>query len=120
MIVGENARADEMDVNPTKEKKLTNMRSSTADEFERLTPPIILSLEQALEFIAEDECVEVTPTAVRLRKVVLDGAVRGGPGAGPARVGPDGPGRWPPADGRGARRGLRGRRGPYEIDIRER
>ena len=77
MIVGENARADEMDVNPTKEKKLTNIRSSTADELERLTPPLNLSLEQALEFIAEDECVEVTPSAVRLRKVVLDGAVRG-------------------------------------------
>jgi len=77
MIVGENARADEMDVNPAKEKKLTNIRSSTADELERLTPPLNLSLEQALEFIAEDECVEVTPSAVRLRKVVLDGAIRG-------------------------------------------
>ena len=76
MIVGENARADEMDVNPTKEKKLTNVRSSTADELERLTPPTILSLEQALEFIAEDECVEVTPGAIRLRKVVLDQTVR--------------------------------------------
>ena len=77
MIVGENARADEMDVNPTKEKKLTNVRSSTADELERLTPPTVFSLEQALEFIAEDECVEVTPNAVRLRKVVLDQATRG-------------------------------------------
>jgi len=77
MIVGENARADEMDVNPAKEKKLTNIRSSTADELERLTPPLNLSLEQALEFIGEDECVEVTPSAVRLRKVVLDGAIRG-------------------------------------------
>jgi len=77
MIVGENARSDEMDVNPTKEKKLTNVRSSTADELERLTPPLLLSLEQALEFIADDECVEVTPTAVRLRKVVLDQQVRG-------------------------------------------
>ncbi|MDA8148106.1 MAG: translational GTPase TypA [Actinomycetota bacterium] len=77
MIIGENARSDEMDVNPTKEKKLTNVRSSTADELERLTPPLLLSLEQALEFIAEDECVEVTPTAVRLRKVVLDQQVRG-------------------------------------------
>ncbi len=77
MVVGENARADEMDVNPTKEKKLTNMRSSTAEELERLTPPTVLSLEQALEFIAEDECVEVTPRAVRLRKVVLDQATRG-------------------------------------------
>ena len=77
MIVGENARAEEMDVNPTKEKKLTNMRSSTAEEFERLTPALSFSLEHALEFIAEDECVEVTPKVVRLRKVVLDQATRG-------------------------------------------
>jgi len=77
MVIGENARSDEMDVNPTKEKKLTNVRSSTAEELERLTPPLNLSLEQALEFIAEDECVEVTPTAVRLRKVILEGAIRG-------------------------------------------
>jgi GTP-binding protein len=76
-VVGENARAEEMDVNPTKEKKLTNIRSSTAEELERLTPPLTLSLEQALEFIGDDECVEVTPRAVRLRKVVLDGAIRG-------------------------------------------
>jgi GTP-binding protein len=77
MVIGKNARIDEMDVNPTKEKKLTNVRSSTADELERLMPPLILSLEQALKFIAEDECVEVTPMAVPLRKVPLDGAVRG-------------------------------------------
>jgi GTP-binding protein len=77
MIVGENSRTDEMDVNPTREKKLTNVRSSTADELERLTPHLQLSLEQALEFIRDDECVEVTPNAVRLRKVVLDQAVRG-------------------------------------------
>ncbi len=77
MIVGENARAEEMDVNPVKEKKLTNVRSSTAEVLERLTPHLHLSLEQALEFIAEDECVEVTPTAVRLRKVVLDRTARG-------------------------------------------
>jgi GTP-binding protein len=76
MIVGENARADDIDVNPTKEKKLTNMRSSTADELERLIPPRVLSLEQALEFCREDECVEVTPAAVRLRKVELDAAAR--------------------------------------------
>ena len=76
MIVGENARADEMDVNPTKEKKLNNIRSSTAEEFERLTPVSSFSLEQALEFIAEDECVEVTPKMVRLRKVVLDQPTR--------------------------------------------
>jgi GTP-binding protein len=66
-----------MDVNPTKEKKLTNIRSSTADELERLTPAMNFSLEHALEFIATDECVEVTPKAVRLRKVVLDQATRG-------------------------------------------
>ena len=77
MVIGENARAEEMDVNPTKDRKLTNVRSSTAEVLERLTPPMLLSLEQALEFIAEDECVEVTPSAVRLRKVVLDGAIRG-------------------------------------------
>ena len=77
MIIGESSRSDDMDVNPSKEKKLTNMRSSTADELERLTPPIPLSLEQALEFIADDECVEVTPKAVRLRKVVLDASRRG-------------------------------------------
>ncbi|MGI8809166.1 MAG: EF-Tu/IF-2/RF-3 family GTPase, partial [Acidimicrobiales bacterium] len=71
MIVGENSRADEMDVNACREKKLTNVRSSTAEELVRLPPPRILSLEQALEFIAEDECVEVTPSAVRLRKVIL-------------------------------------------------
>ena len=71
MIVGENARADDMDVNPTKEKKLTNVRSSTGDELERLVPARQLSLEQALEFCREDECVEVTPGFVRLRKVVL-------------------------------------------------
>ena len=77
MIVGENSRADDMDVNPTKEKKLTNIRSSTADELVRLIPPRLLSLEQALEFIREDECVEVTPSTVRLRKVILDQTTRG-------------------------------------------
>ena len=77
MVVGENSRTDEMDVNPTRERKLTNMRSSTAEELERLTPHLQLSLEQALEFIGEDECVEVTPSAVRLRKVTLDQATRG-------------------------------------------
>ncbi|HVX45714.1 MAG TPA: translational GTPase TypA [Mycobacteriales bacterium] len=76
MIVGENSRADDMDVNPTKEKKLTNMRKSTSEELERLIPPRQLSLEQALEFCREDECVEVTPATVRLRKVVLDAAER--------------------------------------------
>ncbi len=76
MIVGENSRADDMDVNITKEKKLTNVRSSTAEELERLIPPRRLSLEQALEYCRDDECVEVTPNAVRLRKAVLDAAER--------------------------------------------
>ena len=77
MVVGENARTDEMDVNATREKKLTNVRSSTSDIPERLTPHLQLSLEQALEFISEDECVEVTPKSVRLRKVILDQNLRG-------------------------------------------
>ncbi len=76
MIVGENARVEDMDVNPTKEKKLTNMRAAAADNFEKLIPPTILALEQALEHIADDECVEVTPGNVRLRKVDLDQTVR--------------------------------------------
>ncbi|GAA2112706.1 translational GTPase TypA [Microlunatus panaciterrae] len=71
MIVGENARADDMDVNPTKEKKLTNVRNSSGDELERLIPPKLMSMEQALEFCRGDECIEVTPDAVRIRKVVL-------------------------------------------------
>ena len=76
MIVGENARAEDLDVNATKEKKLTNMRSSTADELVRLIPPRPMSLEQALEFIREDECIEVTPLNVRLRKVELSATKR--------------------------------------------
>ena len=71
MIVGENARPDDMDVNPTKEKQLTNMRKANAEELVRLIPKLQLSLEQALEFLREDECVEVTPNHVRLRKVLL-------------------------------------------------
>ncbi|MFE7313669.1 translational GTPase TypA [Streptomyces sp. NPDC057555] len=77
MIVGENSRSDDMDVNITKEKKLTNMRSSSADSFEAIVPPRKLSLEQSLEFCRDDECVEVTPEAVRIRKVVLDQKERG-------------------------------------------
>ncbi|WP_431954125.1 translational GTPase TypA [Actinacidiphila sp. bgisy167] len=77
MIVGENSRADDMDVNITKEKKLTNMRSSSADSFEAIVPPRKLSLEQSLEFCRDDECVEVTPETVRIRKVVLDQKERG-------------------------------------------
>ncbi|HOC12544.1 MAG TPA: translational GTPase TypA [Propionicimonas sp.] len=72
MIVGENPRPDDMDVNPTKEKKLTNVRSSTGDELERLIPPRLMSLEQSLEFCREEECLEVTPKNVRIRKVTLD------------------------------------------------
>jgi GTP-binding protein len=72
MIVGENARSEDMDVNPAKEKKLTNMRQSNAEELVRLIPKLNMSLDQALEFIREDEAVEVTPSHVRLRKVILD------------------------------------------------
>jgi GTP-binding protein len=71
MIIGENARANDMDVNVTKEKKQTNMRASTADEAIRLIPPRKLSLEQAIEFINDDELVEVTPKSIRLRKKTL-------------------------------------------------
>jgi GTP-binding protein len=76
MVVGENSRADDMDVNITKEKKLTNMRQSTADNFESMTPSRVLSLEESLEFAGDDECVEVTPEAVRIRKVELAAADR--------------------------------------------
>ncbi|QIK64994.1 translational GTPase TypA [Nocardioides sp. HDW12B] len=76
MIIGENSRADDMDVNITKEKQQTNIRSATSDNFEKLIPPRKLSLEQCLEFCREDECVEVTPHTVRIRKVVLDANAR--------------------------------------------
>ncbi|MBM3698025.1 MAG: translational GTPase TypA, partial [Actinobacteria bacterium] len=76
MIVGENSRGDDLDVNICKEKKLTNMRSSTSDELERLVPPRRLSLEQALEWVRDDECVEVTPEEVRMRKTALDATER--------------------------------------------
>ena len=76
MIIGENSRAEDMDVNPTKEKKLTNVRASTGEELERLVPPRLMSLEQALEFCRIDECLEVTPEAVRMRKVVLSATDR--------------------------------------------
>ena len=72
MVVGENSRPEDMDVNAVREKKLTNMRSATADELERLIPPKILNMEQALEFCREDECIEVTPKSVRVRKVIFD------------------------------------------------
>jgi GTP-binding protein len=71
MVVGENAREADLDVNITKEKKLTNMRASTADEAIHLVPPRAMSLEQSLEFLAEDELLEVTPTSLRLRKKIL-------------------------------------------------
>lgn len=76
MVVGENSRAEDMDVNITKEKKLNNIRSSTAEELERLTPPRQLSLEESLEFAREDECVEITPEIVRIRKVEFDQTLR--------------------------------------------
>jgi GTP-binding protein len=76
MIVGENSRAEDLDVNAVKEKHLTNMRSSTADVLVRLVPARRLSLDQALEFLRDDECVEVTPAAVRLRKAELDKTAR--------------------------------------------
>ena len=71
MVIGENSRTEDMDVNPTKEKKLNNIRSSTSEELVRLSPPKKLTLEAALEFIAEDECLEVTPLSVRIRKTSL-------------------------------------------------
>ena len=76
MVVGENSRPEDMDVNAVREKKLTNIRSAGADEMERLIPPKILNMEQALEFCREDECIEVTPTMVRVRKVIFDGNER--------------------------------------------
>jgi GTP-binding protein len=72
MVVGENPRAEDLDLNVCRERKLTNMRSSTGEELERLARPRILGLEEALEFCASDECVEVAPDVVRVRKVILD------------------------------------------------
>ena len=77
MVIGENSRADDMDVNAVREKKLTNMRASGSDEAEKLIPPKKLNMEGALEFCGEDECVEVTPAMVRIRKVILDQGERG-------------------------------------------
>ena len=76
MIIGENARPADLDVNVTKEKKLNNMRSSTAEEAIRLVPPRLLNLEQAIEFINDDELVEITPGSIRLRKEVLAANMR--------------------------------------------
>ena len=75
-VVGINPRAEDLDINVTREKKLTNMRSSTADVLETLAKPLELDLEQAMEFCANDECVEVTPEIVRVRKVELDATTR--------------------------------------------
>ena len=77
MIVGENSREVDIDINPCKQKHVTNMRSSASDEAIRLVPPKIMSLEQALEYINDDELVEVTPQSIRLRKAVLDRTIRG-------------------------------------------
>ena len=76
MVIGENSRSEDMDVNCVREKKLTNMRASGTDESERLIPAKKLNMEGALEFCREDECVEVTPAVVRIRKVILDGSIR--------------------------------------------
>jgi GTP-binding protein len=77
MVVGENPRSEDLDVNVTREKKLTNMRSAAADVLETLARPRKLSLEEALEFCATDECVEVAPAIVRVRKLILDSTQRG-------------------------------------------
>ena len=77
MIVGENSREMDIDINPCKQKHLTNTRTSSADEAIRLVPPRLMSLEQALEYINDDELVEVTPSSIRLRKAVLDRQARG-------------------------------------------
>lgn len=76
MVIGENSRSEDMDVNITKEKKLTNMRAASSDSFESMTPPRVLTLEESLEFAREDECVEVTPEVIRIRKVELDATSR--------------------------------------------
>ncbi len=89
MVVGENARVDEMDVNPTKERKLTNVRSSTAEELVRLTPFLQLSLEQALEFIREDECVEVTPEPCACARPSSTSRPGAGRAAGPGATTPE-------------------------------
>src|SRR3712207_9101597 len=103
MIVGENARAEDLDVNACKEKHLTNMRSSTSDVLVRLVPPRRLSLDQALEFVREDEAVEVTPRGNRVRKAQLDAA-----GGGEGGRGGGGGGRAEGGGGGGAAMGLWG------------
>jgi GTP-binding protein len=86
MVIGENSRDNDLDVNVVREKKLTNMRASTADEAIRLVPFKNLNLEQAIEFIADDELVEVTPTMLRLRKKILQANRRPRRNAQPAGV----------------------------------
>ncbi len=86
MVIGENSRDNDLDVNIVREKKLTNMRSSTADEAIRLVPFKNLNLEQAIEFIADDELVEVTPTMLRLRKKILQSNRQAARNAQPAGV----------------------------------
>ena len=76
MVVGEHARSNDLDVNAVKEKQLTNMRSSTSDVLVRLTPPREVTLESAIEFLRDDECVEVTPDSIRVRKVELEAGAR--------------------------------------------
>jgi GTP-binding protein len=76
MVVGEHARSNDLDVNAVKEKQLTNMRSSTSDVLVRLTPPREVTLESAIEFLRDDECVEVTPESIRVRKVELEAGAR--------------------------------------------
>ena len=117
MIIGENARAEDMDVNAIKEKQQTNMRAAGADVLERMAPPTRLSLEAALEFLREDECVEVTPESVRLRKVELDKLKRqkaARQAAAPARAAGCGSARGgsSTAEHRRHRRGSRPRRSP--------
>ncbi|MDN6498910.1 MAG: translational GTPase TypA, partial [Yaniella sp.] len=76
MVLGENSRNEDMDVNVVREKKQTNVRAASSDNFEGLTPPRVLTLEESLEWVRDDECVEVTPEAIRIRKVVLDANAR--------------------------------------------
>ncbi len=125
MIVGENARAEDLDVNACKEKHLTNVRSSTSDVLVRLVPPRKLSLDQALEFVREDEAIEVTPHNVRLRKVQLDAIgrvkaarARGRAGATASPPGPPAPGTWSaaPRDPSRALPGQLGRRAVADVD----
>ena len=77
LVIGENPRSEDMDVNICREKKQTNVRAAASDDTIRLTPPRVMTLERSLEFISDDECIEVTPNALRLRKTVFDATTRG-------------------------------------------